>query len=121
TTRSATSPVSSSSFRRRRAGSRTAHRWPTTLLTPAREPTRIAATRSRPSVAALLPGGERDDLGDSIVHGNQDGCRDQLVPGRLRPGAGRPLLAVRSSQSDRKSTRLNSSHLGISYAVFCLK
>src|ERR1035438_9751939 len=23
-------------------------------------------------------------------------------------------------QSDRKSTRLNSSHLGISYAVFCL-
>src|SRR5258705_8161197 len=25
------------------------------------------------------------------------------------------------SWSDRKSTRLNSSHLGISYAVFCLK
>src|SRR5437899_12323649 len=25
------------------------------------------------------------------------------------------------SQRDRKSTRLNSSHLGISYAVFCLK
>src|SRR5471030_3060331 len=27
----------------------------------------------------------------------------------------------RSEQGDRKSTRLNSSHLGISYAVFCLK
>src|SRR5258705_2382469 len=27
----------------------------------------------------------------------------------------------RSSSRDRKSTRLNSSHLGISYAVFCLK
>src|SRR5262245_66651878 len=25
------------------------------------------------------------------------------------------------AQTDRKSTRLNSSHLGISYAVFCLK
>src|SRR5437899_10184368 len=25
------------------------------------------------------------------------------------------------SATDRKSTRLNSSHLGISYAVFCLK
>src|SRR5205814_4265443 len=25
------------------------------------------------------------------------------------------------SGTDRKSTRLNSSHLGISYAVFCLK
>src|SRR5262245_39382346 len=27
----------------------------------------------------------------------------------------------RGSGEDRKSTRLNSSHLGISYAVFCLK
>src|SRR5205814_10315622 len=27
----------------------------------------------------------------------------------------------RNSLEDRKSTRLNSSHLGISYAVFCLK
>src|SRR5437899_4204352 len=27
----------------------------------------------------------------------------------------------RSCSPDRKSTRLNSSHLGISYAVFCLK
>src|SRR5947199_1707160 len=27
----------------------------------------------------------------------------------------------RERRRDRKSTRLNSSHLGISYAVFCLK
>src|SRR5690625_6363140 len=27
----------------------------------------------------------------------------------------------RSKSSDRKSTRLNSSHVAISYAVFCLK
>src|SRR5258705_3478535 len=27
---------------------------------------------------------------------------------------------LRSCPGDRKSTRLNSSHLGISYAVFCL-
>src|SRR5262245_62571133 len=34
----------------------------------------------------------------------------------------RPLVPSSESQSpDRKSTRLNSSHLGISYAVFCLK
>src|SRR5437899_8730266 len=26
-----------------------------------------------------------------------------------------------ATEKDRKSTRLNSSHLGISYAVFCLK
>src|SRR3712207_548665 len=30
-------------------------------------------------------------------------------------------LAERLSRSDRKSTRLNSSHANISYAVFCLK
>src|SRR5262245_36262205 len=29
--------------------------------------------------------------------------------------------AHRVARGDRKSTRLNSSHLGISYAVFCLK
>src|SRR5690606_40862901 len=29
--------------------------------------------------------------------------------------------AGRPSQGDRKSTRLNSSHVKISYAVFCLK
>src|SRR5437899_7707720 len=30
-------------------------------------------------------------------------------------------LAAEGITGDRKSTRLNSSHLGISYAVFCLK
>src|ERR1035438_6016519 len=31
------------------------------------------------------------------------------------------LRRQRRKKIDRKSTRLNSSHLGISYAVFCLK
>src|SRR5437899_7132319 len=31
------------------------------------------------------------------------------------------LTAASDANGDRKSTRLNSSHLGISYAVFCLK
>src|SRR5205814_8578097 len=36
--------------------------------------------------------------------------------------AGMVVHWVRSKEpGDRKSTRLNSSHLGISYAVFCLK
>src|SRR3989442_7584686 len=30
-------------------------------------------------------------------------------------------LAARARERDRKSTRLNSSHVRISYAVFCLK
>src|SRR5947199_3329800 len=36
--------------------------------------------------------------------------------------AGAPVQdAFARQRQDRKSTRLNSSHLGISYAVFCLK
>src|SRR5262245_64410741 len=31
------------------------------------------------------------------------------------------VFTYNPNMSDRKSTRLNSSHLGISYAVFCLK
>src|SRR5436309_5732767 len=46
-----------------------------------------------------------------------------LRRGAPRPwpgGGGRP--AVRAvARADRKSTRLNSSHVKISYAVFCLK
>src|SRR5471030_3413271 len=43
---------------------------------------------------------------------------------RSNPCLGTPCTARRVSRRhlrDRKSTRLNSSHLGISYAVFCLK
>src|ERR1035438_8161280 len=35
--------------------------------------------------------------------------------------ASRSQTHQKSAWVDRKSTRLNSSHLGISYAVFCLK
>src|SRR3712207_8952168 len=42
---------------------------------------------------------------------------------RRRGRVGRELAAVPSGEAarDRKSTRLNSSHANISYAVFCLK
>src|SRR5256885_5601948 len=36
-------------------------------------------------------------------------------------GARGPSTRYRPAGADRKSTRLNSSHLVISYAVFCLK
>src|SRR5438034_7824910 len=36
-------------------------------------------------------------------------------------GRGRDRPAIRAPSTDRKSTRLNSSHTVISYAVFCLK
>src|SRR5256885_5011082 len=38
-----------------------------------------------------------------------------------RAGQGEPRAREAAHEGDRKSTRLNSSHLVISYAVFCLK
>src|SRR5256885_4021745 len=61
------------------------------------------------------PGGDRggDRVGGVVeavgVLEAQGDHHDQQQYGRLRAGP------------DRKSTRLNSSHLVISYAVFCLK
>src|ERR1039458_10759766 len=52
---------------------------------------------------------------------------DVFLAAGLRAGFSRSASCSRvavfhsRSRSDRKSTRLNSSHLGISYAVFCLK
>src|SRR5699024_10146898 len=44
-------------------------------------------------------------------------------PGRvgLTRRAASKVAALREEYADRKSTRLNSSHVSISYAVFCLK
>src|SRR2546422_7847193 len=49
-------------------------------------------------------------IGDPDLDGRRDVVRDQPV---IEAGVGRG--------GDRKSTRLNSSHGYISYAVFCLK
>src|SRR5439155_2484227 len=38
-----------------------------------------------------------------------------------RPGLNNWVFRLRERHADRKSTRLNSSHVAISYAVFCLK
>src|SRR2546426_4487994 len=50
-----------------------------------------------------------------LVHGRGDPC------GRPASLAGALHAVMWSPGRDRKSTRLNSSHLVISYAVFCLK
>src|SRR5699024_12135173 len=47
------------------------------------------------------------------------GCINRNLPGiRLVPLC---IGGCRGDYGDRKSTRLNSSHVSISYAVFCLK
>src|SRR6266496_6192583 len=44
-----------------------------------------------------------------------------LAAGPLLDPAQRALRGAAARRRDRKSTRLNSSHVEISYAVFCLK
>src|SRR5262245_64234030 len=53
-------------------------------------------------------------------------CTMQLAPVRASTKGKALVRSLEPEQwmsvhRDRKSTRLNSSHLGISYAVFCLK
>src|SRR5438067_3335301 len=61
-------------------------------------------------------------------HGAASGQRDpeggeRHFRGRSRPSPDEVITVVQQcgDRLDRKSTRLNSSHVSISYAVFCLK
>src|SRR5439155_16468387 len=58
----------------------------------------------------------------TVVRGQELG-HGRLVLGEVEQGLGvshQPCVITFTSR-DRKSTRLNSSHVAISYAVFCLK
>src|SRR3712207_8231751 len=67
--------------------------------------------------------------GDVAGRARRDRAAAQLAEARLEALAARlqsrehvgQALAARVVEVDRKSTRLNSSHANISYAVFCLK
>src|SRR5688572_30926623 len=61
----------------------------------------------------ILQANERLGLGELLQLQHLD---ERLGPKRRAAGQQREML-----QLDRKSTRLNSSHSQISYAVFCLK
>src|SRR5215813_8906226 len=69
-----------------------------------------------------------DSFGGFATHPLPDASRVGLRIGDLTlailPPTGDPMrlaLNGRNEADDRKSTRLNSSHVRISYAVFCLK
>src|SRR5688572_32401316 len=83
----------------------------------------------RPPMSTLFPyttlfrsKGARDEIDGS----DRPGKEGRRVPERDRDHVrGEPEIAIEHGlhhlHGDRKSTRLNSSHSQISYAVFCLK
>src|SRR5262245_64224132 len=84
----------------------------------------------RPPSSTLFPSRRSSDLLAAVSLAHRGGSL--LVQGRAvtrtrrhRVGSTSCFAHVRSAhprgRADRKSTRLNSSHLGISYAVFCLQ
>src|SRR5206468_10976731 len=81
--------------------------FPYTTLFRSVLPQGVRASRSRPGRDARRPG--------AAVRAARRAC----ARGRAEADAGR--AADRAAGRDRKSTRLNSSHDQISYAVFCLK
>src|SRR5260221_10501070 len=68
---------------------------------------------------SLLDGGPRHPQG---IRGNarEERRAEPNGSGLVRP-AGKEVVRLWNERGDRKSTRLNSSHTVISYAVFCLK
>src|SRR5215467_6923592 len=94
----------------------------------------IAPTFGTPSalVQALIAGGRKavtsavEGAEDAVRNGERDlrssgfTARDIIV-GIAASGTTPYVLGALTYARDRKSTRLNSSHLVISYAVFCLK
>src|ERR1022692_5229966 len=81
----------------------------------------LVTNPSRSAVAAVHYGGriqvrelEYAQAAETLCGCFQNGLKVDWGP-RLSHGVQKPRL------TDRKSTRLNSSHLVISYAVFCLK
>src|SRR3989454_9235473 len=59
-----------------------------------------------------------------LAHRARDAAAERRKIEREEQRAGQATTSdsmARRSRTDRKSTRLNSSHLVISYAVFCLK
>src|SRR5437899_8080716 len=77
--------------------------------------------RAGRSSTISAPGNERSATAASVPM-RSSACMDAWSASeRATEGAPAQGSYIEDGIPDRKSTRLNSSHLGISYAVFCLK
>src|SRR3712207_7541651 len=65
--------------------------------------------------------GARAEQAQRVPRPPRRGGRRRGAPAGAKRGHAGGKLPPRRAGGDRKSTRLNSSHANISYAVFCLK
>src|SRR3712207_7883532 len=82
----------------------------TTLFRSRRYPHKIATK----IVLKYMLGG-RITIGGTLTYHELNAAADRFAAALIRQGI------QKGDRVDRKSTRLNSSHANISYAVFCLK
>src|SRR5258708_30677676 len=76
-----------------------------------------AVTAAPAAIAGYLSWLKKNDL--SIIENVEDDGKIELVVKERLAAPDRQVGPTRSYHRDRKSTRLNSSHQIISYAVFC--
>src|SRR5437588_7590057 len=75
----------------------------------------------RPPRSTLFPTRRSSDLGARLGSRRAPRRARRPAQGALRAYVGDRPAVGGAADRDRKSTRLNSSHTVISYAVFCLK
>src|SRR6266498_2609094 len=81
------------------------------------------------NVSVQLPGASPDEMASAVIEPFEEALSsisgiDEMSSMRISEGKGQitvKFVLERDINEDRKSTRLNSSHVRISYAVFCLK
>src|SRR5947209_17244568 len=89
--------------------------FPYTTLFRSMKPFELPELTAR--VRALLRRGQRDEIKKPIIElGNV-----RLDSDTYQVQTNNEVIQLTATEQDRKSTRLNSSHANISYAVFCLK
>src|SRR3712207_7840096 len=78
-------------------------------------------TLASPKTLAVPPGRKQMSTQPLVLVADDEPRITKLVAIALSEEGFRVVTANGGEQEDRKSTRLNSSHANISYAVFCLK